>query len=246
MSHDLYVAMSGALSRLDELDLIANNLANAETDGFKRVHSVFSSTLQERLLDVDGNLTDGAAGRIRTGTSTPAVDLDSGAVRNTGNPLHVAILGEGFFQVETPEGPRFTRSGAFKVNADGILTTSSGHPVLGDGAPIETGGRSLQITHGGDLVDERGFFVGRLSLFRFDDPADLKHAGQGLLEPEPGVNPEPVISPQLVERSLESSNVEPVEELASLVMVQRIFEMNMRTMQAEDQATARLLREIGS
>lgn len=246
MSHNLYVAMSGAMSRMNELDLIANNLANSDTSGFKRLQSVFSATLQERIRDVDGNIIEGAAGRVHSSQSTPAIDLSSGGIRQTGNPLHVAIQGDGFFQIETPEGPRFTRAGNFSVSAEGALVTPTGYSVTGDGGPIEVGTRSAQITSSGIVLDQAGNDLGKLSLVRFDDPTALKHEGGSLFRTEPGTEPVAVDEVTLAENSLESSNVKPVEELASMVMVQRVFEISMRIMQAEDQSTQRLLREISS
>ena len=246
MSHDLYVAMSGAMSRMNELDLIANNIANSDTAGFKRLQSVFSATLEERIRDVDGNLTAGVAGRVHSSQSTPAIDLAKGGIRHTGNPLHVAIQGDGFFQIETPEGARFTRAGDFSVGAEGFLATPAGYAVTGDGGPIEVGARSAQITATGVVLDGAGDELGRLSLVQFADPTALKHAGGSLFRTEAGTEPEAVDELELAERSLESSNVKPVEEMASMVMVQRVFEISMRTMQAEDQSTQRLLREISS
>lgn len=246
MSGDLYVAASGAIARLHELDVVANNLANANTIGFKADGALFSAALESALGDASGRPTPGAAGRAFVSARGLAPDASAGSVQATGSPLDVAIQGDGFFSVETPSGTRFTRAGSFVVDAEGRLTTPQGFPVLGSGGVLSVGSRPVEIRASGELVDDQGSPLGSLALVRFADLGQLAKDGQNLWRALPGVEPEDVDAPQLLERSVEASNVVPVRELARLVVLQRAFDTAMQVLQAQDQSTGSLLREIRS
>lgn len=246
MSSGLYVALSGAMSRLRELDVLANNLANVETVGFKRERPVFAVALETSISDLTRERVDGAAGRVFSVTRETRLDLSAGSVGHTGRALDVALDGPGFFVVETPAGPRYTRAGSFVVGPDGGLATPDGLPVLGTAGPIRAGDRPVELNASGALVDDRGQELGRLRIVDFPDPGVLSKQGGSLLRAPQDVEPRPVTDARLIEQSLERSNVRPVEELASLVVLQRSFDAAMRMLQSEDQTTAQLLREVSS
>jgi flagellar basal body rod protein FlgG len=240
----LYIAASGALARLRDLDIVANNLANADTIGFKRDRPVFQAVLESSLSGEDAAPIAGAPGRSFASVDGVASDFASGAAASTGGALDVALRGRGFFEVETPAGPRYTRAGAFQVAADGTLVTSGGLPVQGDGGPLQTGGRAAQLLASGELVDERGVALGRLRVVDFASPERLIKEGEGLYRSADGLEPETLESFELLPGSLEQSNVEPVRELAALVVLQRAFDAAMRTLTADDQTTRQLIQEV--
>lgn len=246
MSTDLYLALSGAMTRLRELDVVANNLANAETTGFKRETPIFAVALEASLRDVTRERVGGVPGRVFAETRATRLDLAPGPIARTSGPLDVAIDGPGFFEVETPAGPRYTRAGSFVVDPQGRLTTPDGFPVLGTGGPIAVGDRPVEIRASGAVVDDREDEVGRLRVVRFDAPENLVKEGSGLFRAGEDLAPLPVENPELIERSLERSNVRPVEELASLVALQRSFDAAMRVLETGDRVTGQLLREVSS
>jgi flagellar basal-body rod protein FlgF len=241
MADDLFVSVSGAIARLRDLETVSNNLANAETAGYKRDLTLFRSAL-EQALEARGEPVPGSPGMTRVGVDGGATDFTQGPAQFTGQPLDVAIQGDGFFQIETPDGPRFTRAGSFRINAEGQLATPSGHPVLGKGGPIEPTG-AARITPSGEVIGENGQRFGQLALVEFPN-RDLTKAGGNLWKANAGVEPREVAAPEFAEATLERSNVAPVSELARLVALQRAFDIQMRMLQAQDESTQQLLQEV--
>jgi len=244
MPSGLWVGLAGALARVRELDVVANNLANADTDGFRAGRVTFATLLESNVRDVGAGPARGAPGRVFPTVAPATLDLSRGPIATTGGALDAAIDGDGFFEVETPAGPRYTRAGAFAVAPDGTLVTAAGHPVLGENGPIQAGEGPVAIRAGGAVSDATGEIVGRLRVVRFDDPAALSADGGGLLRAAEGAVATPVEDPRIVPGALERSNVRPAEQLASLVYLQRAFELSVRAMQADDQATGRLIQEM--
>jgi len=244
VSDELYVATSGAISRLTQLETVANNLANAGTVGFKADRAIFHTALESALLSAKQRPTPGAPGRAFVETQRVVTDQSAGTTSDTGNPLDVAIDGPGFFVVETPGGARYTRAGSFRLDANAQLVTLDGHPVLGEGGPIEVGTRPVRILHDGSIVDDRQQLLGRLRIEEFDDPGALVKQGANLfLAPARAVGI-PSDNPTLIEHSVEGSNVQPVRELAVLMMLQRAFEANIQVMRSGDRNMERLIQEV--
>jgi len=241
MSGTLYVSAAGGEARLAQLDVLANNLANAETVGFRAGEVVFEAELEAALHDGEGAPASGRA-FVRVGDA--ALREGTGPIRSTGRELDVAIQGDGFFSVETPGGERFTRAGSFQIDPAGMLVSLSGHPVLGEGGPISAGSRPIRIEADGSILDDEDQRIDRLRLVRFEDAAALVREGGSLLR-APGSDPGEVVEdPQLALRSLEGSNVQPVQDLARMIVVQRAFDAAMRTLESEDAASRRLLEEL--
>ena len=118
MGSNIYVAASGAAARLQQLEIVANNLANAESVGFKADRAIFRTALEAALSQREGEPTDGAPGGVYVEVGETGFNPAPGPIRSTGAPLDVAIDGEGFFVVTTPEGERYTRAGAFQLDRD--------------------------------------------------------------------------------------------------------------------------------
>ena len=244
MGSDLYLAASGAAARLRDLDVVANNLANADTTGFKRDSAVFEASLAAALRDPQGHPLPGPDATAFVDASLVATDFSRGPVSTTGAPLDVAIQGPGFFEVDTPDGPRYTRAGSFAVNAARQLSTPDGNPVLGEGGPIGLGSRSVEIRATGEVVDDQGSVVGRLQVVDFDPVDGLEKVGNSLYRAPDGVFPAPRPDAVLLPRSLERSNVVPVKELTTLLLLQRAYDMNMQVIATDDQMTQQLLQEV--
>lgn len=244
MGSNLYVSASGAAARLRDLDIVANNLANANTTAFKRQEPIFESALQSAILDLDGSEQPGAPGRIYVKTGAVSTDFGHGSIRRTDRGLDLAIQGEGFFEVETEQGPRYTRVGSFVGDREGYISLPGGGVLMGEGGPIDARGRTPEFDQSGHVLDEQGRRLGRVKLVRFEDVGLLERQGGGLYAAPPGVAPEEMDRPAYAAGSLEKSNVVAVQEMGSMVFLQRLFESSLRAMSADDHATTTLIQEF--
>jgi len=172
------------------------------------------------------------------------LDLASGALEPTGNPLDLAIRGDAFFVVETPEGERYTRNGALMLNSEGVLVTSDGNPVIGSGGllrfDVQDGAPSIAAD--GTVSTETGP-KGRLRLVRFADPQRLEHLGGNLFaSPEPAeAAPEAQVQAGYVERS----NVSPVLEMSRMIDVSRQYELIAQMMSRNDDSRRTAIQKLG-
>lgn len=244
MGTELYVSTSGAVSRLEQLEITANNLANVDTLGFKADRPQFQSTLESQIRGADGGIASGAPARAFVEMTGVITNHEMGGVVGTGRDLDAAIEGPGFFAVETPGGTRYTRAGSFIVDADGMLSTLDGRPVLGEGGPIQVGTTQAVIQATGEVVDAQRNVLGRLRIEEFDDPRMLKKEGANLFRAPPEAVGIPVENVRVLPGSVERSNVKAVEELATMMILQRQFDASMQVMQADDNATDQLIREF--
>ncbi len=210
------------------LAVVSNNLANVNTPGFKADRLAFSEVL------------DGANRSVQMSQYT---DFDSGAIQTTGNPLDVAIDGEGFFVVDTPDGQQYTRDGGFQLGSDGMLVTASGFPVLGDGGPLLIDPQVGQVSIRKDgTVSANGIQVGRLSIVRFDKAAPPIKAGGNLWS---GQGEIPVDNPQVVPGAIERANVEAIQEMTRMIEISRGYETYQKMIQTMDQVAGQT-NELGT
>ncbi|RZK89125.1 MAG: flagellar basal-body rod protein FlgF [Methylobacterium sp.] len=223
MQNALLVGVSSQMALQRELDVIANNMANVSTTGFKGRSTRFEEYLMptasaDTFLGGDRRLSY----VIDQGT---ALDLGQGAIEPDGNPTHVAIQGEAFFSVQTPQGVRFTRNGAFEVNAQGTLVTSDGYAVQGEGGPITVNPQETGLSIGPDGTVSTNLGVrGKVRLVTFANPQTLTNAGANLYESS--AQPQPAgIRGRLESGALEKSNVRPVLEMTRLMDVNRTYAM---------------------
>ncbi|HEX4916385.1 MAG TPA: flagellar basal-body rod protein FlgG [Limnobacter sp.] len=257
MLRSLHIAKTGLEAQQTQLDVISNNLANTATTGFKRSRAAFEDLLYQNLREPGAPTTDQTRAptglQVGTGVRTVAAvrNFAQGNMQQSGNPLDVAISGGGFFQVEQPDGTlAYTRDGSFQVNAEGVLVTTAGFPVVG---PINVPDDTEQITISADgqvsarlagQVQQQE--LGRINLATFINPAGLNSIGGNLyLETEASGQPqelEPGLSGagKLVQFYLETSNVNVVEELVGLISTQRAYEINSKAVTASDQMLQRL------
>jgi len=219
----IYQAIRGSLVQGRRFDIITNNLANVGTTGFKKDTLIFDQTLQEYVK----------------------TDLSQGSLRLTGNPLDIAVEGDGFFEIETPRGIRYTRSGNFCLNADGVLVTKNGAPVLGKNGSILIGKGDITIdTQGQIKVDEK--VVDTLSVVRFVRPERLRKEGLSYCvyngDQNEIVKPEKVLVKQ---GCLEESNVMVVEEMTKMIETLRTYESYQKIIQTFDETSNKAINDVG-
>lgn len=252
-------AMNSAATgmRINEfnLDTVANNLANAGTSAFKRTQVNFEDVFYEHLKvpgsqDAAGTLTPlGIGVGLGARVASTAVDHRQGGLLRTGQPLDVAIEGEGFFQVTDPTGGTFyTRAGTFTRNADGQIVMSSANRgrLLDPPITIPPTATTISITSDGTVSyieppQATPVPAGQIQLAKFSNPQGLVQVGENLFGESAASGDANLLTPgqqgagTLVQATLETSNVEPVKELIELIKTQRHFEMNSQIVQAADQ-----------
>ena len=216
-----------ALCQQNNLDVISSNLANVNTPGFKGDRLIFSDLMEREVMHV----------------------MDQGALRATDNPLDVAIGGEGFFQVQTPNGVRLTRDGAFKMLSDGRLVTSQGFPVLGQGgAPItlNPNGSQPHIDDRGGVTQD-GDQVGIIGVVKVEDPNGLLKEGANLFVGPDGKLPPTIDSLDAVfnQGYLEVSNIEVVAEMVQMINTMRSYESYQKALQAMHEMDNKAVNQVG-
>lgn len=232
-------AASGMRARMESLELLANNLANVETGGFKadrEFYSLYSSA------------EAGEDPRNGQFTTLPVIeshwtDLRQGDLKNTGNPFDLAIDGEGFFAAQTPQGVRYTRNGSFRVSATGQLVTGEGHPVLSKlGTPIAVReDLPVEIRPDGSVV-QPGQTTSQLGISTFDVGAVNKE-GHNYFAAIPGATPKATTA-AVHQGKLETSNVAAPESAVRLVAIMRQFEMLQRAAGVGNELNKRAMEEI--
>lgn len=216
-----YVILSRLGAQLRATDVLAHNIANADTPGFRAHRPVFAAHV-EAQRGVGGHASGrGVAYSLDRATWR---DGGQGPIASTGNPLDIAIRGEGWFVLETPGGERFTRAGRFTLDADRRITDAEGRPVLGEaGQPIGFAANDTRIEIQGDgTVRSENGVVGRLRVVRFVNEQAMKAEGDSLFSAEEA--PAPVERPNLVQGAIEGSNVNSVLEMVRLTAELREFQ----------------------
>jgi flagellar basal-body rod protein FlgF len=214
------IAASGLRARMESLDLLANNIANASTGGYKADREFYSLYVAP---EASGNEPSSTMPLIER----PWVDHAQGLLHNTGNPLDLALSGKGFFAVNGPGGPLYTRNGNFRLATDGKLTTSDGYPVRdSQGSPITLQpARPLDISSDGTVTQD-GAVVGKLEIVDFTSTAGLSKQGSSYFRTvDPSVRPVAPLGTSVEQGQLESSNTGSAEGAVRLVSVMRQFEM---------------------
>ena len=234
MSSGLYIATAGAIAQSNALDATANNVANASTVGFHGDRVAFREALG-KARSVDTALVDGG---------TASVDQQQGAMTQTENPLDLALEGDGYFGVNTAQGPRYTRAGNLQIDDSRNLVTADGMTMRGDGgAPISIPPEAKNVSVATDgTVSADGQQVGKLELARFA-PSQLRREG-GTLYAAAG-KPIEGDPPKVHSGVLEASNVNVVRGVVDLVKVSRTYESLMRVIQNYHDVESRAARELG-
>lgn len=241
MIRGVYIAATGMLAESQRQDVIANNLANATTTGFRRSVAT-SAPFAETLIGNMRAMGTPAVGPLTRGTQLEGVTMldTQGALRSTGNALDVALVGDGHFAVDGPAGRRYTRDGAFAIAADGRLVTQQGHAVAGVGGAIRLErGVAVDIAADG-TVSQGGVVRGRLLITALA-PGSVTAEGGSLVDGTPaGAG-----NARVRQGHLEGSSVNVVTEMVELIRTMRSFEANQKAAQSHDEALQASVSRVG-
>lgn len=257
MINSLWISKTGMQAQQTQLDVISNNMANVSTNGFKRANAVFEDLMYQNLRQVgaadteQNNLPTGLQVGLGVRTVATARNFTQGSLQQSGNQLDLAINGSGFIQVDMPDGTTgFTRDGSLQVDGNGNLVTSSGLSVSG-GINIPAEAQSITVGKDGVVTvklpgNAAPQQVGNLELASFVNPAGLEPLGGNMyaetvasgnpINGAPGTNG----MGQLMQGYVETSNVNVVQELVTMIQTQRAYEMNSKAIQTSDQMLQRL------
>ena len=250
MSDGIYSALSGAIAQERNLSVVANNIANANTTGFKADRAVFN----EILTKVKAPPALSPSLRYAN-VADVAIDHQPGSLKLTGRKLDAALQGDGYFTIETPQGERYTRSGSFVMDHEGTLRTLAGHRVMGEAGPVTARGieltipdntREIAINPDGTIrADEQE--IGKLKLVRFaSEPDDLIKDGLTWFKPANGAMPRAAEATVTVEQGfLEDSNCNAVSGMNELIIVTRSFEALQKVIETYRDLDSRTARDVG-
>lgn len=232
MDRMIYTAMSGAKSMMQRQDVVANNLANLNTPGFR------AETVAFRVAPVQGGALET---RAFAAESTPGADFTPGTITTTGRALDVAVMGPGWLAVQATDGTEaYTRNGGFQLSEQGTLQTMSGQAVMGDGGPIAVPpGNSVSIAADGTVTAiplsgaKTAIPVGRLKLVN-PPTADMTRSTDGLFRQKSGAPADTDPNVRVASGSIEGSNVNAIEAMTSMISLARQFDLQMKLMQTAE------------
>lgn len=239
MENALLIGLSRQMVLQREMEVVANNIANIDTNGFKADFSLFEEYLMPGARDGNFRVADSPVSFVRQrGT---LIDLNQGPLQRTGNPLDVAINGDGFLVINTPQGERYTRNGALQVNQQGELVTSEGYQVLTDGGPIAFQNQDTGITINPEgtvsVKDPSNSTVaiirGQLRVVTFAQAARLQKEGDSTFSAPADMPATPSTKSNVVQGAIEKSNVRPIIEMSRMIEISRSYAMIANLLQAE-------------
>ncbi|MDB5505419.1 MAG: flgF [Devosia sp.] len=242
MENAQLVSLSRQIGLQRQMDVVANNLANITTTGFKAENLLFEEYVMPVAKDRDFAYPDQPLSYTQDWATIH--DLANGPIEMTGGEFDLAIQGDGFFTVQTDEGEKYTKSGAFLVDATGTLVTLNGDPVLSDSGPIQfdpsEGEISISAT---GFVSSSAGGKGMLKLAEFDNPQELARDGNNLFS---GSTPQAATGTVVVQGALERSNVSGVSEMAEMIRVTRSYESVTSIMQKQDELRRSAIQRLGN
>ena len=248
MIKGLYTGASGMLASKQRLNIVSNNLANADTTGYKKEGTVRESFPEMLINKIDSKGKE-EIGSLGTGVRNQFsyTDFSRGSLKHTANPLDLAIQGEGFFVVETPAGERYTKNGNFTLNNMGQIVTESGYPLLNEaGEPMQTiDNRNINFDGEGQLyLDD--LEAGTVQVVNFEDKGNLEKAGENLYQlADEGVEALEANNYQIRQGYQETSNVNVVKEMTKMIEANRHYEMNQRAIKTADQTLEKTVNQVG-
>lgn len=235
------IGLSRQIALQRQLDVVANNVANINTTGFKAEQVLFEEYVMPVARHRDFPTLDQPLSYVQDWATLH--DLSAGTIVQTGNEFDVALDGEGFFAVETPAGERWTRAGAFQINNDGTLVDPAGNPVLGLGGPIRFGPEETGITIAADgTVSSSAGARGQLRIVEFANAQELVREGANLFSGgTPGLN----AGTRVMQGHIERSNVSGVSEMAEMIRVTRAYESIASLAQKQDEMRRTAIQRLG-
>ncbi|MFQ5672637.1 MAG: flagellar basal-body rod protein FlgF [Nitrospinales bacterium] len=260
MNEGIFIAVSGVMKQTRKMEVLSNNLANLNNVGFKKDQLVFEALMppfkQDTSLEAGRNVllpaSQSNANVAYVGVSGFATDMAQGTLEKTGNMFDLALDGEGYFAVQTPDGVRYTRKGNFQLDTKLQLTTQNGFPVLNEqGNPlvIQQGGSNVSIDVNGTISSGAALNnlpVGKIRVLKFTDGALLEKQGDGLYKTvDPTQTGQPAPGTVVRQGFLEQSNVNSVEEMTKMITTVRGFEGMQRLIRGLDQIDGQAANTLG-
>ena len=247
MFKGFYTLSSGMLNENRNLNVISNNLTNVSTPGFK-ADQLISGTFKDEIIARTGNNSKNTYNNSVGRTSmivTPyetVTNFESGGLEETGGILDFAIMGDGFFQVNSEDGVVYTRNGSFSIDDEGYLFLNGTGRVLGKNGPIQLKTDNFQVESDGSIIDNNGNLMGQLNIVEFDNLDELKKVNNGVFSSDvQGRN----VDGNILWKYVERSNVDPVKQMTSMMMSQRSLQSAAQVLKMYDQLAARATTEIG-
>jgi len=245
MIRSLYTSATGMIAQQKRMDVVVNNIANMETTGFKK-DGLVTSSFQSILISRVGSGKVTPIGNMNLGVNIAEeyTDFSQGNMEQTDRQLDVALEGDGYFTIETPNGLRYTRDGNFKVSSDGTLVTNDGYRVLGTNGPIQVGSGEVVVDEKGNIAVD-GETKGTFAISAFADNTKLQKAGNNLYV---NVTNQAVLSPSdtaVKQGWLEGSNVDMATEIVEMMSVNRSYEINQRITSMLDETLDKTCNELG-
>jgi len=238
-------AISGALNEKIRLETIANNLANINTVGFKADRAAFSETIKTGIVK---NTTESDKNTPFLPNYEPfriGTDFSPGQLKYTGNPLDIALEGNGFFSIETPDGIQFTRKGNFTINSEGILVTKDGLPVLGKGGKITIDGKSLSVDEQGNIYMD-GKQIDAFKLIDFPKPYNLLKTGGTLFKSaDENIQGTDAKNIKVNQGVVESSNVNGIQAMTEMIDTLRGYESYQKIIQFFHYIDEKAINDVG-
>ena len=237
----LAAAQGGMLDDVQRMQVISHNIANSTTPGFKReivTSRAFAGYIDQAMRPGQINTYPGAQPQGQV-----VIDHSQGTLRYTGNPLDVAIQGDGYFEVMTAQGPAYTRQGNFRIDSTGRLLTVTGLPVLGNGGEIVLSGDKPVIDHSGKITEGQRE-VAQLRTVLIADPSTLTEAGSGLYLPSASTQTSDGTA-GIRQGYLEAANVTVMDEMVHLIETMRHFESSQRLMTGYDEMLDKAINVVG-
>jgi len=250
MIKGIYVAGSGMLTQIAKLDTITNNLANVNSTGYKKdiiTVGAFSPRYYPQSSEIQ--LVSATQRIPRNQVDTlflqNLTNYNKGKLKHTGNSLDIALDGDGFLVVNTPNGIRYTRNGNLSYDTQGILVTQDGFPVLGQSGPIKVSDGELKIDRSGRVYLD-GQSIDTLQVVDFQKPYPLSKEGNGLFVlTDPTVRANQAQNTDVLQGSLESSNVDIITQMAEMIKTMRVYETYQKMVQSFDEAARKTNSELG-
>jgi flagellar basal-body rod protein FlgF len=241
MDNALYVGLSRQLTLRRELDIVANNIANMDTTGFK-VESLMVETEPASPAQTFGAprpvkfVLDRSVGR----------DFGQGTLRSTGATFDLGLQGDGFFTIQTPEGEQYTRDGRFHMDPDGRLVTEDGNAVMAEGGEIVIDPQLGPVNIAKDgTVSQGRELLGKISVVRFNELSMLEKVGENRYRNTANAQPEPATNTDVHQGMLEGSNVKPIAEITRMIEVTRAYESMAKMMDANSELSRRSIERMG-
>ena len=241
MENAQLISLSRQIALQRQMDVVANNMANINTNGFKSESLLF----QDYMMPVarDKTYTGGDSDLHYTEDWSTIHDMSTGAIEQTGNPLDVALEGEGLLSVQTPQGVRYLRNGTLQLDSKGTLVDLNGNAVLGTSGPIsfDSSDTDITIAEDGTIATSNGT-KGKLAIVEFADPQVLAREGDNYYSGPAGT---PAVHTQVMQGAIERSNVSGVTTMADMIRVERAYQTLANLMQRQDELRTTAVQKLG-